>query len=238
MRYDLGRAYFRTPNGAPVIVWLREETNDWNTAFASLNEDEYGLRGRSLEGLCLDVGGYLGTVSIGLLVDNPNARVICVEPIPENVDLIERNASANGVSDRLTVIPGLVGRKGDEVTIAYRFEGGENELHHAFVGNASHIHSKSFPHQSVTHRASTIDDLVGDAEVAWTKVDCEGGEWGLFSEPGLEQLRYITGEWHNTPLPDGTTGSQALLRALLEPTHVLSITGPEGGPGGFAAVRR
>lgn len=237
-RYDLVRAWFRTPGDKAVVVWTRAETNDWNTANASLTEDEYGFRGRAVTGLVLDIGGYLGTVALGVLIDNPTARVICVEPIPDNADLIERNALANGVSDRLTLVRGVVGRSAEPVSITYRFQGGENELHHAFVGNASNVDAAAVPHETVTYPAESIRDLVGRDEVSLCKIDCEGGEWGFFDGPGLSQLAEIVGEWHPTPFPDGTVGTQDRLRTLLEPTHVLTFSGPDAGPGGFTAVRR
>lgn len=237
MRYDILRGWFRTPNGKSVLVYWREGTNDYNTARASLDEDEYGLRGRKVEGLCLDVGGYLGTVSLGLLIDNPKARVIVVEPVPDNADLIERNAVVNGVADRLELVRGAVGVSGSDVTVRYRYEGDEMELHHAFVGNATNV-SDHVPHQEVTYRAHDIRDLVGDAEVTLCKIDCEGGEWPFLATPGLEQLREIVGEWHPTALPDRSIGSRDALGRLLGDTHVLTFTGPEAGPGGFVAVRR
>lgn len=238
MRYDLERHWFTTPNGKPTIVYIREGTNDWNSANASLNEDEYGFRGRDVRGLALDIGGYLGTVGLGIAIDNPQARVICVEPVPENADLIERNAQANGMGTSFTLVRGAVGRGGEPVTISYRYQGEENELHHAFVGNANNVGAGALPHEEVTWPALGIRDLVGDAEVSLCKIDCEGGEWAFFESPGVAQLALIVGEWHPTPFPDGTVGSQGRLRSLLEPTHAVAFTGPEAGPGGFTAVRR
>ena len=239
MRYDLTRQWLRTPNGRPCIFYIREGTNDFNTVNSCLGDnDEYHLRGLRIEGLALDIGGYLGSVAVPLLIDNPAAHVICVEPIPENLDLIARNAKANDVTSRLTLIAGAVGQSGQPVSISYRFEGGENELHHAFVGNANTVQADTVPHQIVTYAALGLGDLIDDREVEWTKIDCEGGEWGFLADGGLVHLATIVGEFHPTALPDGTTGSQDRLRALLEPTHAVTFTGPQSGPGGFTAVRR
>mgnify|MGYP001567435252 FL=1 len=238
-RYDVLRAWFQTPNGKACVFYYREGTNDFNTANSCLGDnDEYQLRGRRIEGLALDIGGYLGSVAIPLLIDNPNATVICVEPITENLDLIARNAKVNGVSSRLTLIPGAVGKSGDPVSIAYRFEGGENELHHAFVGNANTVQADAVPHQTISYPALGIRDLVGGQDVEWAKVDAEGGEWGFLDSPDLAHLATIVGEFHPTHLPDGAMGSQVRLRALLEPTHAVTFTGPDEGPGGFTANRR
>lgn len=236
-RYDLYRGWFRTPRGAPAVVYLREGTNDFNTAQSCLTEDEYGLRDRHITGLALDIGGYLGTVAIAVLADNPTARVICVEPVPENADLIERNARANGVSERLTLVRGAMGRAGESITVRYAYQGGENELHHAYVGNST-ITAPEAEHSAITYPATTLSDLTAEEDATWCKIDCEGGEYAALDDPGVARSAHITGEWHNVPFPDGTTGSQAHIRALLEPTHDVTFTGPVDGPGGFTAVRR
>src|SRR3990167_7664082 len=105
-------------------MYLREGTNDWNTLNASMTEDEYGLRGLELSGIAIDIGGYLGTVAIGLLLDHPDLVVHCVEPIPENVDLIRKNADINGVTGRLILWACAVG-DGQPTTIHYGFTGDE-----------------------------------------------------------------------------------------------------------------
>src|SRR4051812_43534664 len=96
-RYDIARAWFTSPGGHPVLINIRDGTNDWNTAFSCLNEDEYGLRGKTLVGHGLDLGGHIGTASVAALVDNPGLTLTVVEPIPENLALIRDNLVLNGV---------------------------------------------------------------------------------------------------------------------------------------------
>lgn len=237
MRYDLGRAWFATPKGRRALMYIREGTNDLNTCYASMTEDEYNVRSLDLHGLAIDIGGYLGSVSIALLIDNPDLRVVCVEPVPDNQDLIERNASVNGVADRLTLIRGAAGRGGEPVTVAYGYTGTELELHHAFVGNST-IAQSAETHLEAHYTAVSLSDLMGDEDAAFLKIDCEGGEYSILTDPAVARIARITGEWHNVPLPDGTTGSQDRIRALLEPTHAVTFSGPVEGPGGFDAVRR
>lgn len=224
-RYDVVRAWFATPNGRSAMMHVRLGTNDWNTCYASMNEDEYGLRGRRVTGSAIDIGGYLGTVAIGLLVDNPGLRVECVEPLPENVDLIWRNARLNGVADRLFVHEAAVGN-GQPAVVNYAYEGDENELHHAFVGNAS-IVQRDLPHRSVTVPTLTPSDF---GPASFVKIDCEGGEWDFFAAGDTSKFERIVGERH----PAG--GTRDDLRALL-PGHDVTFTGPEGGPDEFVAVR-
>jgi FkbM family methyltransferase len=226
-RYDVSRAWYRTPNDRQAIMYIRESTNDHNTCFASMNEDEYGLRGLALFGVALDLGGYLGTVAVGLLIDNPDLVVHCVEPIPENVTLIWRNAASNGVADRLTVHEAAIG-DGRPVTINYAWSGDENGLHHAFVGNGNTTSgADDQPHKSIVVPTLTPSFFPAASLV---KMDAEGGEWGFLSAGALV-ADLIIGEWHPV---DGHTRED--LVALL-PRHEVAFTGPEGGPGGFRATR-
>lgn len=239
MRYDIERGWFKTPRGRSVLVYLRSQTNDFNTANSCLNEDEYGARDLHLTGLAVDVGGYLGTVALALLIDNPDLRVIVVEPVPENLDMIRRNLSVNGVLDRATVIAGAVGSSGEPVTISYAFQGGENELHHAFVGNAATV-GLATEHREVTYPALGLGDLLAShfpmGDIPYLKIDSEGGEWGFLDSVLVARIERIVGEFHPILQRDGTTGSRERLERLLGPTHVVTYAGPEAW--GFTAVRR
>lgn len=232
--YDAAPAWFRTPGGRSVLVYVREGTNDWNTANASLTEDEYQTRDLRITGTFLDIGGYLGTVALGILVDNPTAYAIIVEPLPENRALIVRNLEANGLGSRATLLAGVVGT--GEVTVTYAYSDSENDLHHAFVGNGFGGNHEG-EHRSVTYTAFRYRDITHE-DVGFVKIDCEGGEWGILHE--LTAVPLIVGEIHPVPLPDGEAGSRARLERILGATHDITYGGPEGSPAawGFRAVRR
>lgn len=226
-RYDLDRAWFRTPNGRSVLMHIREGTNDWNTCQAAMTQDEYGLRGMHLTGRAIDIGAHLGAVTISLLIDNPDLVVDAVEPIPENVYLLRLNAAQNQVADRLAVHEAAAG-DGGTVTIRYAYEDNENDLHHAFIGNSGLVSDTARQHREATVRSLTTTDL---PPCSFMKIDCEGGEWPFLTggvRPELCPL--IVGEWHPV---DGHARDD--LVALL-PGYDITFTGPEGGPGGFRAT--
>lgn len=231
MDYELRGHGFRTPHGNPIHMTYRLETNDWNTLWASLNEDEYDLPA-GLSGTAADIGGYVGSVGIALAIDNPDLRVVIVEPVPPNCDLIRRNIEQNGVADRVALIEGAAGKGGEPVTVWYGYEGTEAAEHHAFVGNSTLAYDdhKMLPHQTVEYEAVGLADLV---PLSFLKVDTEGAEWAFLDSPALSEVETIAGEWH--PVRGHTMGD---LLALLDPTHVVTFSGPQAGPGGFRAVRR
>lgn len=230
-----------TPNGHPVEFELRDDTNDWNTVNSCLGDnDEYSLRDRSITGWALDVGAHIGSVAVAIAVDNPEARVLAVEPVPDNVRLIRANSARNGVTDRVLVFEGSVGPPGvTRSEIRYGYRGNPSIEHHAFIGNTSLAYDSGgeAPHDALdveTLGLAILLDRHGIAEPAYTKIDCEGGEWAFFGAPvsHLRRLPYIRGEWHNV-----RGHVQADLLNLLGWTHDVMFSGPVEGPGGFVAVR-
>jgi len=216
-------------------MWYREGTSDWNTLWSAMNEDEYQLRGLDLKGVALDIGGHIGSVTVSLLLDFPDLEVITLEPIPENIDLLHRNIAANG---RLSqVVDGAAGYHGDATTIRYDYVGNETSEHHAWIGNTT-LSRPDQEHRSRVVSTFSIDDLVPEDDIAFAKVDCEGGEWEFLDSPDVARVALIVGERHAVPRHDDKPSDRAELLRLLDPTHDVTFTGPEGGPEGFRAVRR
>lgn len=221
---------FRTPRGRTVRLLVRPGTNDAMMAESSLVEDEYGLRGVELsDGWAVDVGAHIGMVTAGILIDNPACRVIAVECVPDNLELLRRNLELNGVDGRAVVIRGAVADgKADNVQISYDFRGGEMESMHRFVANQSMPDGTTAT--SITVPAIPLPFLVRKAggHISLLVTDCEGGEYGLFAGKGLGAVAEIRGEYH-----DGFPR----LRELLRKTHDVEQTRGGEGSGGFVARR-
>jgi len=232
--YEKALGIFRSPRNKKLIFRFRLETNDWNTLTASTTEDEYRLADLpELTGVAIDVGGYLGSVAIALARDNPGLRVICIEPIPENVVMINYNVEANDLQDRIDVLSASAAAAPGIETINYRYRGSKLEEHHAFVGNIG-LANYDLPHEEVVAPCVTLEGLLKDiASVVLLKIDCEGCEWGFLSSPAVIKVERIIGEWH--PM-DGHVQTDVI--DLLDKTHYVTFSGPVEGPGGFVAIRR
>lgn len=238
--YAVAQEVWTTPNGRLIAFRYRKGTNDWNTVNACVGtNDEYGLAGRKITGQVLDVGGYLGSVGITIAVDNPEARVLIVEPVPWNAALIRENAELNKVADRVTVFEGAVGEAGQKTSeIRFGYVGDANLEHHAFVGNSSLAYDTGgdTPHDKKTVPTLGLSELLDQYEidrVAFMKIDCEGGEWPFLDTPDVDRIDYLVGEAHSVR---GHTGAD--IEPLLDRTHVVTLSGNPEGTCGFAAVRR
>lgn len=226
---------FTTPGGRPVTLTVRDGTADWNTCQSTLTEDEYHLAGLSLSGYAIDVGAYVGSVTVGLLLDHPDLHVIAVEPLPENLDIIRENLARYGLADRCTLMRGAFGTD----TIYYDFDGDDGTVddfadQHRYIGNAEGHFTLSAGHTGRKVKVPRLyfDDLLPTAELTLAKLDCEGGEWGFF-EGDMSHVERIVGEWHPT-LTDGWLGPEAELEKALGKTHDVDLLEHET----FRAVRR
>ena len=210
----------------------REGTNDWNTLIACMTEDEYQLRDVELgHGAAVDIGAYAGGVAISLALDNPDARILAVEPLPANITLIDENIRQNGLEDRITLVPRAAGRPGQrKATIRWAFGDDESGRHHRYVGNST------LSHHSAVHEEAQVDcvDLaqlvkMAGGSVALLKIDCEGAEYDILASPAVKDCRDIRGEYH--------AGWQPLVD-LLDATHHVTRLGGTDHFGEFRAVRK
>lgn len=229
-------AEWRTPAGHPVWLTYRADTTDWNTVSACLanpmgiDGDEYHLP-TGLTGWALDLGAHIGSVTIGLLMDNPDLRVLAIEAVPENAELVRTNLALNGLSDRAVVWNAAGWSKSGEMTVEYDYSGDEIAFGHRFIGSVSPWISDA-PRTYIKVRSVTLADALKVTDghgFVWVKTDCEGCEHPFFRGKGLRKLGTIEGEWHER---DGTPESFA---ATLGKTH--DVTWGEGiGGGPFKAV--
>lgn len=191
---------------------VRKDTGDVDVLYSIIARDEYGLsKLPPLEGYALDVGAHIGSVAIPLLIDNPGLVVVAVEPVPENADILSRNAELNGVERRL-----LIDQRALNTPVVFYGWGGRNH----WVGNLDEGHYTT----TVLCGETTLTEVLGDyliREPALVKIDCEGYEWGIFTDPAVARCPLILGEFHD----DHQERGRDRLRALLGPTHSVKTQG-------------
>src|SRR5688572_6336531 len=77
------------PIGLKHPLWLRLKTSDLPTLQKVWRDEEYRFDGDPK--FIVDAGANIGIASIYFATKFPNARVIAIEPEPENFTLLEKN---------------------------------------------------------------------------------------------------------------------------------------------------
>jgi len=222
-----------TPRGHEAVMGARAQTSDYSVMGSTFRGvagsglvDEYDLKSLHIKGRFVDVGAHVGAVTVAVLLDNPEATAICVEPVPENVAVLVANLASNGLADRALVIQGAVGTD----RVFYGFEGDEHLMTNRYIANLTGtVYGSERPKAiEIRVREVTLDELLPcDA----MKLDCEGGEWGLFADPAITTIPLVFGEYHFGAGAEG-------VRATFEATHSLEFTLGDEDAGNFRAVRR
>ncbi len=150
----------------------------------------------------VDLGANIGLSALWLQARLPAARIVCVEPVAENVELLRRNASANGLgwaiehaaiaerSGTVTVYPNEWWSSSSTTrSVSEARTGSRTRLEHVLRLPAATVPSWSVPDLMARHGLDRIDVL---------KVDVEGAEAALFAgdTPWLDAVRLVVMEIH------------------------------------------
>jgi len=224
-----------TPHGNPARFKTRSGTSDLATVGASNRlwgnlVDEYHLGSfHDLPGWGLDIGAHIGSVTVPLLIDNPDMRVVAIEGVPDNCDLLEENLALNGVADRCYVWRGVAWDTTKASTdIEYGYTGSEVAETHAYIGSVTPWMDAPGDKKSARVPCFTLGDVIkktGGVGFVWVKSDCEGCEHRFLKGAGLAKLGIIEGEWHER---DGSPESFA--KQLSKTHEVIWSQGIGGGP--------
>lgn len=209
----------------------RDGTTDASAVYA-LAADEYRLSHRRFSGWAIDVGAHIGTVAISLARQNPGLRVIAVEAVPENADLLEHNVDVARLRERVSVVRAWAGSPNDLTGVChygYRHRESENDGYvraHRYVGGT--FGDTGDPEFSLELPAISLDSLMAKYsidDVALIKIDCEGCEWAFLDSPSIGRVETIVGEYHGGL--SGQEAPQVRLLDLLGATHTVHFWNPD-----------
>jgi FkbM family methyltransferase len=154
----------------------------------------------------VDVGGYIGDFSLYAVKRLGATRVIVFEPARENFAVLEKNVALNRYEGRITAVNKAVASS-SEITLNV-----ESLAH-------SELHVSAYWYQQAEQRklpALTLPQILsnyGLATIDLLKVDCEGGEYDMFTgvpSDVFRRIQNIVFEWHAIP------GYEPRLTALLD----------------------
>jgi len=164
--------------------------------------------------IIVDVGAHIGTFSLLAKSIWPQSTIYAVEPEPDNVELLRANLS--GYTDAI-VVDGAIAYQPDIVLVVAQKATGGNHIASA----NTHVDSVSYKKLAKLITVYRLSELT--PRVDCLKMDCEGGEYGIFEFENpvlLQAVKMSFGEYH---------GSLARFKPAIEkamPQMQMFYTGP------------
>jgi FkbM family methyltransferase len=165
----------------------------------------------------VDLGGHIGSATLAMLDQFPDATVTVFEPNPDNARILKAMVSANRLEDKVTVRTQAAGAAHGRVEMD-----GYSGLAHFSRDDTEMIDELPFLQNALrgvpVTRASVevVDVLPVLGECDLLKMDIEGAEWPILSDPRFADLpvRALVLEYHRwgAPDPDPAESAARLLR--------------------------
>ena len=138
-------------------VFVRGKRRDMTTLANGLAElAARGIR-RPPEPVFVEVGANMGTTTVMALRRHGFATAVALEPSPQNVWLCRLNLVANGLDDRVTLLPCAASNRVEEMDLV--IGGGNRGGHRVLSAGSDH------PAQAGSVRSVTLDGLVDDGTI-------------------------------------------------------------------------
>lgn len=166
-----------------------------------VNIDAYKLyKYKNLTGYILDIGGNHGVVSIILALQNPQAKIITLEPISSLCNIIRHNLETNNIKNVTLVNKALGDGNDTKITIGNSCSGASSTI----VTNDSLFGSIQKGVKNIIEDIKTItfDSLLNEYNIntiELLKIDCEGGEFYLYDSNKIKEniINHLVGEFHD-----------------------------------------
>jgi FkbM family methyltransferase len=176
----------------------RAGTTDINEALVLLSGREYPpllLNISAVENpVVMDCGAHIGLFTLFVKTLNASARVYAIEPVPQNLRLLEENLRLNGIAGVTIVGKALHSRSGDLALYV-----NERDFDMASTAAAAQRGARE-----ITVAATTLPDLLRDQRIAaidLLKMDVEGSEYEIVDSAFAalsEKAKRIVFEYHLT----------------------------------------
>lgn len=145
----------------------------------------------------LDIGANKGFVTLMMLWNNPNIKIISIEPDSRNIKYLAKNIEKNGFKDNVTIINQAVWIKDGQIDF-YK-TGGYHQGNSIFKEHLSYL-------EKIIEKVpcTTIDSIIskhGLTDIEFIKIDVEGAEYEIIfnlKSDFIEKIKYFHIECHKT----------------------------------------
>jgi len=193
--------------GNKIMASFRTGTNDKLILKSCIEDDEYQLSkilkpAKGAERFALDLGAHIGGATL-MLID-AGYYVMAVEPVPDNVAILQANLDLNDWGNRAEIVQAAAGAgAGSQKRLVWGMPtapGRDIALErHRFIGGPGAASDRA---NSLVVATLNIKELLHTWEACEiVKSDCEGGEFEAFAPTAanmeaVQKIKAITGEIH------------------------------------------
>ncbi len=204
---DLEYQTVLSPHGREIKFAQRPDTADLSAIGATntlwgFSGNEYLLRDHpTMTGWAFDIGAHVGSVALALAADNPDLKVLAVEALAENCEMIRINVGLNPDMTNLEVLEAAAtDKKRKSVPIAWDWETAENMTdayvrNNRFIGGMLNGPTGKIARPPGVSLTSLMEER-GIDRIRFMKIDCEGCEFQFLASPDIDKVDEIIGEYH------------------------------------------
>jgi FkbM family methyltransferase len=208
-----GARRYHLADGGESIVIRHDNIEDGFVLSEVFDAHEYAIPASVARALgdrvvsVVDLGGNIGLATLWFAREFPDARFTTIEADPTNADVLERVVALNRVGTRATVLRAAGGARSGSLELV------------AGLGGRSHSAANIQDGADLSRIiiVPMIDVLPILAEADFLKMDIEGGEWEILSDPRFADtgLTALCMEFHGygCPTDDPTAAVTELLSA-------------------------
>lgn len=181
--------------------YKQKDSSGMGCIYEIVRDDEYKLyKYTNKKGYFIDIGGNHGLVTCILAKQNPDAKIIVMEPIPELVNRINKNIELNNLTN-VTIVNKALGEGNNiKLYISNQYSGATSTI----VNDEKKFSDKYNGYTNVEIESISFDNLLKQYvpegnDIELLKIDCEGGEYYLYDSVIFKKniVKNITGEFHN-----------------------------------------
>lgn len=135
----------------------------------------------------VDLGGQIGTFTIWMLNKNKKLQSVCVEAVPENAVLAQKNLSLNHMQNRVTLVSKAAWKTTDDNVTIYLNE--RNSSGHSIKKGKTDFGNKY--EDSVNVSTISLNDIIDRKFCDLLKIDVEGSEYPILETASDETWELI-----------------------------------------------
>ena len=167
-------------NDSVITPWVIADGHFQRDDFEIAWKECQRLAPRPPKGVFVDVGANVGTTTLYALRTGDFGRAVCMEPSPENLDILRFNIDSNNLSDIASIIPAACSDTDGSADL-WLTSGNQGDHRLARQESAPDTHEQVMQVETMTLDTALASVKVEPADVSMVWIDTQGHEPGVLA---------------------------------------------------------